>query len=48
MLFCILVINLNGSRGRGTTSVAISSKCFPRLWRGVEASHVTLDGIFVV
>ena len=31
---------------RGTPSVAIGSKCFPWLWRDVEACHVTLD-VFV-
>jgi len=27
--------------------VAIGSECFPGLWRDVEASHVTLDDIFI-
>ena len=33
---------------RGTPSVAIGSKCFPWLWRDVEARHVTLDDVFIL
>ena len=32
---------------RGMPSVVIGSKCFPWLWRDVEAHHASLDDIFI-
>jgi len=41
-LFCVTV-----TQG-GTPSVAFGNKCFPGLWRDVEARHVTLDDVFIL
>jgi len=42
-----LWLTMNNQNSESTPSVAIGSKCFPWLWRDVEAHHVTLDDVFV-